>query len=543
MKKSTLGFLVLLLCSVCLAAFSAEGIGFSLTGGIPESGEELPLAFTVEVISDALQAEEIISMRRIQLDNGYSRCVLEHCLPEGYSMYIFGAGDDPAVSKQTGQGVTSGNPEAVTFDVADPEMATGNIVISMSKGDNDRLFIFVKPESVVSDGVRFALTGGSPVTGTEESLYYSAEVLSGTLSEENIINLKKTQLDNGYSRYALEHRLPEGYGMAVFGTGIYNEKAKLEYRAGLGKTSGNPETTLFDLPDAESVADNSVTIGIAKADDDRMFISFHPVYDVAVEANSFTLTAGNPVDGTETSIDYLVDATEGGADESSIISLKKTQLDNGYSRYFLDHKLPAGYILGIFGPGNESVLRPQKGLRTTSGNPETVVFDVSDREAADAGMVFVNFYNAESGDRLIVNIQAYNNAAIPESVYTAAGNSVFMLTAGSPAGKEENAEFSFPDDTPERFRQMITGLKKVSLDNGFTRFTLENNLPAGFRLFIFGGGDDPRVTKQISDELTGETPASIVFDLNDKEARAVGLIVLSIASEKTGESFFLFLLF
>ena len=80
---------------------------------------------------------------------------------------------------------------------------------------------------------------------------------------------------------------------------------------------------------------------------------------------------------------------------------------------------------------------------------------------------------------------------------------------------------------------MITGLKKVSLDNGFTRFSLENNFPAGFRLIIFGGGDDPRVTKQISNAPTGEIPASVVFDLNDKEANAVGLIVLSITDEKT----------
>ena len=123
----------------------------------------------------------------------------------------------------------------------------------------------------------------------------------------------------------------------------------------------------LDLPDAEAIADDSVVIRIAKADDDEMFIRFHPMYNVAEEGNGFALTAGNPVDETETAIDYIVDVTEGGADESSIISLKKVQLDNGYSRYFLNHKLPAGYILGIFGPGNESVLKPQKGLRTTSG--------------------------------------------------------------------------------------------------------------------------------------------------------------------------------
>ena len=539
MKKSPLVFLVLLLCSICLTAFSAEEISFSLTDGIPENGKELPLAFTVEVTSDTLQADGIISMRVIHLDNGHYRCSLEHCLPKGYSMFIFGAGGDPAVSTQVGQGVTSGNPETVTFDVADPEMATGNIVISMSKGDDDRLFIFVKPEY----NVHFPLTGGNPVTGAEESLCYSTEILSATLIEENIISLKKTQLDNGYSRYSLEHSLPEGYEMAVFGAGIYNEKAKLEYRAGSGKTSGDPETTFFDLPDAEAIADDSVVISIAKADDDRMFIRFHPMYNVAEEGNGFALTAGNPVDETETAIDYIVDVTEGGADESSIISLKKAQLDNGYSRYFLNHKLPAGYILGIFGPGNESVLKPQKGLRTTSGDPETVTFDVSDREATDAGGVNVNFYNTKSGDRLIVHFQVYSNAAIPESTYTATGSSIFTLTTGSPAGTEEDAEFSFPDETPERFRQMITGLKKISLDNGFTRFSLENNFPAGFRLIIFGGGDDPRVTKQISNAPTGEIPASVVFDLNDKEANTVGLIVLSITDEKTEESFFLFLLF
>lgn len=376
--------------------------------------------------------------------------------------------------------------------------------------------------------ILFPLTNGNPIDGSEVSLRYNVEVISETINEGNIISLKKTQLDNGYSRYVLEYDLPEGYGMAFFGSS--NKTAKVKMKRSNGLTSGGPGTVTFDIEDEKATADDSILLSIAKADDDRMFVSFHPLYQKSDEGDYFTLTGGKPVDGFVEQMTYEVFPSGQLAGENNIISLTKMQLDNEYSRYTLEFDLPEGYILGVFGAGNDERLKTQRGTASTAGGPETATFDVSDMEAKAVDSVCINLYNTETDDRLIVSFQPFGNRGWGITSELTGGNLI--------DGSEQNVDYFFDDEASKNLRASVISLRKVSLDNGCSRYYLEHCIPEGYQMFIFGIGDDPRLSKQMGDGKTNGEQDTIVFDMNDNEVRVVGTVVVGF-DRSTGERFFI----
>ena len=285
------------------------------------------------------------SFTRQNLDNHYTRFIVEYTAPEGLLVCAFAEADK--VKYNNYEDVTSSGRERVLFDVPSSILEEISCVNINFYGDNGSSVVGVTadlphqtdPQPTESSVITFSLTDGTPVEeGVERLAYYfsrfdGAQDMTGTLH-----NAVRQRLDNGKSRITIQYTVPAGLRVIVAArpnaTKLYDSD---EYSI---VTAFGRSILQFDISDSTYNTFSAIQVLFQKPDCNAFGLLVYPHADTADPDQATIImnqTEGKTV-GDETDVRIVQQAGWIG----KLYSGKMQKLDNEYTRFTLHFSVPDG---------------------------------------------------------------------------------------------------------------------------------------------------------------------------------------------------------
>lgn len=362
---------------------------------------------------------------------------------------------------------------------------------------------------------KYSVTEGVPVGETEDITY---DLFRDDPNETRgtIHGFTCQSLDNLYTRFTLEFTVPEGLVISVFDP---PDGDTFMYFTDAIHTSAVRTTLIFDISDSNLRAVDSVTIGFIDQQNNYNWVlglNFNPRQRINYYMN---LTDGVPVGDPETLEVDVYEETHG-----TIHSLICQPLDNDYSRFILEYTVPERLAINIFDPPDGDHFSCAG--EATSDKRSTLRFDISNAALESIPSITLVFRDHLRiyGETSFYFIVSFNPPQRRTSDFSC------NLTDGSPSESPRRIPYSVYHEQPPLDTGSFPGFTAQSLNNGYTRFTLQFSLSEGLgvQLGVYQGANILLWYESITDnQVTANGPCSLQFDVRNTDLDTVTLMAVN----------------
>jgi hypothetical protein len=234
-----------------------------------------------------------------------------------------------------------------------------------------------------------------------------------------------------------------------------------------------------------------------------------------------------PAEDGSREISYWTNSDQSGGKEVVVLSYTAQPLDSGNTRFALKYIAPEKMNIAVFDPPNGDRFKLTS-ESVKAGETGELIFELKDEDLAQISIITVKFYSNNS-EFLVV---CYTNGSEP-----AENDEPSLLTDGKPVGESKPVEYYAYDLSISSGSVTISAFSAQSLDNGYTRYTLEYSVPDRLLLSVFDppNGDRFMLT---SESVEAGQPGEFIFDLPDDDTRQVQDITIGFFTEDYSERVF-----
>ena len=494
-----------------------EDFFFDLTTGVPK-GERQDLTFTISnELSQEPEIAEIYSVQAVQLDNAYTRFILEYTMPEGLGVFVFDPPGGRRIRMEGKEKTTSGR-SILKFDLDNEKLTKTDMVnVNFNTGDKNRFFVMIStPKNLEHlDPLAMSLTDGTPVGNEYEAFFNVTNELADESDLAQIYGFRYQRLDNGNVRFTLDYSMPEGFHINVF-----NPNGRYVKMQGTKETVSGRNTVQFEIPN-ETILNANVIVVNFSAEQKSYTVSFR------VDENYWlSLTEGMPISEAKTILFETENLLSKKTDKAEIHNCTMQELDNDYIRFTLEYTMPQAFSFYVFDPQGKSIKLYSH--ETVPAKTNNVQFDILKADVEAAGSITAKFHN-NWNDQDQFNVYLYTKARIAEE-----------LTEGTPIGVERRITYNVSNELSRGANQaQIHDLSYQLLDNEYVRFTLVYTLPAGLHCHVFDPPEGMKVNL-LSDKLTASGKNTLEFDISKEELASINELSLNFYTDASNRFFVFF---